>query len=66
MKRAKQHGGFPEVVYVAQHDDHGTRYFIADKAPEALVTMGEKTKLARYLFSGLVPAEGVVKLGDDK
>lgn len=66
MTREKKHKGFPAVVYVAQHDDgSGIRYLTADKAPEALIQMGEKTKLARYLFADIVTAEGVAKLGDD-
>lgn len=56
---------FPDVIYVAKHEEHGTRYHTADQRPEVLVAMGEKTKLARYTFAGFVDAEGVVKLGGD-
>jgi hypothetical protein len=64
MTKRKRHG-FPDVIYAAQHEQHHTRYITADKAPEALVQMGERVKLARYTFAGLVDAEGVVKLGGD-
>jgi len=62
----KRPKGFPSVIYVAQHEGHGTRYLTADKAPEALIQMGERTKLARYTFADVVTAEGVAKLGGDK